>query len=78
MGASSAVGLWKQAVKLLHDWPQQQPGSSTVDDEFRCASIRVLRAKLEALPPQPKAVWKKLIQQLKVCCWHLLLLPHAA
>lgn len=73
MAASSAVGLWEQAVKLLR---QQQPGSSSAaagSDESLCDSIRELLVKLEPLPPQPKAVWKKLIQQLKVC-WHLLLL----
>jgi hypothetical protein len=52
---SSTVSLWQQAVKLLGD------GIQTPAD-----GIEALVAKLQGLPPPPKAVWKRLVQQLQV------------
>ena len=81
MSTSGAVGLWEQVLKLLQDG---QPGSSSISssrtgtsnsssragDGSVFAKMLLLRIKLEDLPPQPKAVWKRLVQQLKVCVAH--------
>jgi hypothetical protein len=62
MSANVAV-LWQRAVKLLQDC-----SSGSADAESSLQSVQDLLEKLEQLPTPPKAVWKKLVQQLQVCC----------
>lgn len=70
MNSFSAVSLWEQAVRLLQEGPgQEQPGTFTDSsevDESLCDSMLVMQIRLQALPPQPKAVWKMLVKH-KVC-----------
>lgn len=64
-----AVSLWQQVVKVLQEGAQQ-PGTSastsSSEDEAVHDSIRALVHSLQNLPPQPEAVWQKLVEQEKV------------
>ncbi len=61
--ATSFVGIWAEAVKHLD--AARDPKGCT--DLSLYAVALNLRTKLQDLPPQPKATWKKLVQQLQVC-----------
>jgi hypothetical protein len=61
MGTNVAAA-WQKVAKLLQDCSTKQPGSA----EAALSSIKQLLGKLPTLPPAPKAVWKKLVQQQKV------------
>ena len=57
---SNAAHLWQRAAKLL-----QECSTGSGDTESALRSVRDL-GKLEKLPLPPKAVWKKVVQQLQV------------
>jgi hypothetical protein len=61
MGAK-VTAAWEQAVRLLHDCNIHSGGEQSAC----CAAVEQLLDKLTALPTPPKAVWKKLVQELKV------------
>ena len=66
MGTNLA-GSWQKAVKLLQDCSTRQAHSAEAE-----AALHDLIVKLDGLPTPPKAVWKKLVQQLQVCTGHAL------
>jgi hypothetical protein len=61
---TNVAGAWDKAAKLLQESSTMQPGSVVANTALRC--VQDLTDRLEQLPTQPKAVWKKLVQQLKV------------
>jgi hypothetical protein len=65
MGTNVAA-LWQKAVKLLQDCSARQNGSTEANAALKGATDLI--DKLTELPNPPKAVWKKLVQQLQVCC----------
>lgn len=75
MGANVATS-WQQVVKLLQDCSTRPTDSAEAQAALQ--SVHKITCKLEKLDTPPKAVWKKLVQQLQVWCavhrtWHLLL-----
>jgi hypothetical protein len=60
---TNVAGVWDKAAKLLLDCTTQQPGAEADASLLRATT---LTDKLGQLPSPPKAVWKKLVQQLKV------------
>lgn len=62
---TNVAGSWQKAVKLLQECSSKQSDSAEAD----AAECRVhdLIDKLMELPTPPKAVWKKMVQQLQVC-----------
>jgi hypothetical protein len=65
MGTNLA-GSWQKVVKLLQECSTRQTGSTGTEAVIR--SVQDLIDKMQHLPAPPKAVWKKLVQQLQVCC----------
>jgi hypothetical protein len=65
MGTSAAVS-WQKVVKLLQQCSIRQTNSK--EAEAAVNSVNELIGKLHKLPTPPKAVWKKLVQQLQVRC----------
>jgi hypothetical protein len=65
MGTNVAAS-WQKAAKLLQDCSTRQPNSAEAQTAVQ--SVHDLISKLMDLPTPPKAVWKKLVQQLQVCC----------
>jgi hypothetical protein len=63
MGTNIA-GAWQEVAKLLQDYSTKQPGSA--DANAALDQVQHLVAKLDQLPSPPKAIWKKLVQQIKV------------
>lgn len=61
---TNAAAMWDKVAKLLQDCSNMQPDSADADAVLD--SVHRLMRKLEQLPTPPKAVWKKLVQQLKV------------
>ena len=70
MGAN-VVASWQKVVKLLQDCSTRQTDSAA---EAALQSVHKLTCQLEKFPTPPKAVWKKLVQQLQVCVLSLSLL----
>jgi hypothetical protein len=68
---TNVAGSWQKAAELL------QVCSKGSDSEAVAAwhSVQGLVLKLDQLPAPPKAVWKKLVQQLMVCCIHDMSMP---
>jgi hypothetical protein len=62
MGKNFAT-CWQRIAKLLQDCSS---GGANADAAVRSAVG--LLGKLKQLPMPAKAVWKKLVQQMKVCC----------
>lgn len=62
MGANFATN-WQRVAKLLQDGSS---GGANADAAVR--SVVGMLDKLEQLHTPPKAVWKRLVQQMKVCC----------
>lgn len=62
MGTNFATS-WQRIAKLLQDGSS---GSATADAAVR--SVVGELDRLKQLPMPPKAVWKKLVQNMKVCC----------
>lgn len=57
-------------MKLLQEEALPEPGSSSgssAGGQSIYTRVSVLSVLLKGLPPQPTAVWDKLVQQLKVC-----------
>jgi hypothetical protein len=61
---ANVAGAWQKVTKMLQDCSTKQPNSAEAVLELN--SVTQLLDKLEKLPPAPRAVWKKLVQQLKV------------
>lgn len=61
---TNIAGVWDKAAKLLLDCSTQQDGSAEAEAAVR--HVRALHDKLESVDAQPKASWKKMVQQLKV------------
>jgi hypothetical protein len=64
---TNVAGAWDKAAKLLQESSTKQPGSAEANAVLRRVQDSNLLDKLDELPTQPKAVWKKLVLQLKVC-----------
>lgn len=62
MGAN-VIAAWEQAVRLLHDCNRH---AGSAQSSACCAAVEQLLDKLTELPTPPKALWQKLVQQLKV------------
>jgi hypothetical protein len=65
---TNVAGAWDKAAKLLQESSTMQPHSVVANTALR--TVQDLTDRLEQLPSQPKAVWKKLVQQLKVGARH--------
>ena len=63
---TNVAGSWQKAAKLLQEYSTRQ--ADTQEAKAALRSVQELLVKLEKLPMPPKAVWKKLVQQLQVCC----------
>jgi hypothetical protein len=63
---TNVAGSWQKAVKFLEECNTKQTG--TIEAEAALRRVHDSFAKLRELPTPPKAVWKKLVQQLQVCC----------
>jgi hypothetical protein len=61
---TNVAGTWQETAKILQDCSTKQPGRAAA--RMAVCSVQNLLNKLLELPSQPKAVWKKLVQQLKV------------
>jgi hypothetical protein len=61
---TNAAGAWQKVAKLLQECRTKQLNSAEVVPTLK--SVQQLLDRLEKLPAAPKAVWKKLVQQLKV------------
>jgi hypothetical protein len=62
---TNIAGVWDKAAKLLLDCSTQQDGSAEAEAALRL--VNALHDKLQSVDAQPKASWKKMVQQLKVC-----------
>jgi hypothetical protein len=79
MGTNVAA-LWQKAVKLLQDCSTRQNNSAasasaillqqnnSAEAQSAVQSVQDLMKKLDELPTPPKAVLKKIVQQLQVWC----------
>ncbi len=65
MGTNFA-SMWQKAAKLVSCSSTKQQGSP--EAEAASLSAMALMNQLEQLNLPPKAVWKKLVQQMKVGC----------
>lgn len=63
---TNVAGAWDRAAKLLHESSTKQPSSA--EAQAALISVQHLVDHVCELPPAPKAVWKKLVQELKVGC----------
>ena len=68
--ARNVAGSWQKAVQLLQDCNTRQTASTEAQAAVR--SVKGLIGQLQGHPTPPKAVWKKLVQQMQVCCVLLL------
>jgi hypothetical protein len=82
MGTNAAV-LWQKAAELLQESSSRQTNSAdvllspyTLEAQPALRRVHDLLEKLHNLPTPPKAVWKKVVQQLQVmlctgyaCVW---------
>jgi hypothetical protein len=59
---TNVAAAWQKVVKLLQDCSTKQPGKA----DAALSDVQKLLRRLATLPPAPKAVWKKLVQQQKV------------
>lgn len=62
---TNVAGAWDRAAKLLQS-STKQPISA--EAQAALISVQHLVYHVCELPPAPKAVWKKLVQELKVGC----------
>lgn len=60
---TNVAGLWQKAAKLLQDSTRQ---TDSAGQEATLRTVHGFIGMLYELPTPPKAVWKKLVQQLKV------------
>jgi hypothetical protein len=65
---TNVASLWQKAVKLLQSCSTRQFDNSDAEAEAVVHRVCDLIDKLKDLPTPPKAVWKKLVQQLQVSC----------
>ena len=63
---TNVAGLLQKAVKLLQDCSTRQTDSAEAQAALH--SLQEINGKLHDLPTPAKAVWKKLVHQLQVCC----------
>ena len=61
---TNVAGAWDKAAKLLHECSTKQAGSAA---EAK-AALLIVKHLIDRIceVPAPRAVWKKLVQQLKV------------
>jgi hypothetical protein len=63
--ATSIAGSWQRAAKLLDCSTRL---TNRAEAEAVLQGVNDLISKLMDLPTPPKGVWKKIVQQLQVCC----------
>lgn len=63
--ARNVAGSWQKVVKLVQDCSTRQAESA--EAQAAVQSVQDLIGQLKQLPTPPKAVWKKVVQQLQVC-----------
>jgi hypothetical protein len=72
---TNVISSWEQVVKLLRGGTKD-PASCA--DPSLYPRVVSLVTKLNSLPPPPRSVWKKLVQQLQVRSSHTATLGSAA